>query len=365
MSTDVSMENAVHSQHVKVGIVGCGGIGTHHMRRLQQQECEFVGGVDISAEAREQFTEEFDVPTYESFQRLVDAGVEAVIVTTPNKFHEECAVAALDADVSVLLEKPLAHTLESADRIAKAAAASDAFVMLGFHNRFRQGAQVLAAHRAADRFGDVTHVEANYVRRRGVPGRGSWFTNKDVAGGGSLIDIGVHAIDLALYFLGFPEVVEVSGQTRSEFGTREDYTYLGMYGPDTDAEHFDVDDSASAFVRFADGSTMSLEVAWATNRPPTNEFVIRGTGAGATYDLGDGDLTIHETDYTGAPQLSDAEIQTRDEDAYELEQAYFLDHVRNDEEPELNSIDQALSVQRVIDGIYRSAEEKRAIRLDD
>lgn len=365
MSTDVSTENAVRDQPVTVGIVGCGGIGTHHMRRLQQQECEFVGGVDVSAEAREQFTEEFGVPTYESFQSLADAGVEAVIVTTPNKFHEECAVEALEADVAVLLEKPLAHTLESAERIAAAADASDAFAMLGFHNRFRQGAQVLTANKQEGRFGDVTHVEANYVRRRGVPGRGSWFTTKDVAGGGSLIDIGVHAIDLALHFLDFPEVVEVSGQTRSEFGDREDYTYIDMYGPDTDAEHFDVDDSASAFVRFADGSTMSLEVAWATNRPPTNEFVIRGTDAGATYDLGDGNLTIHETDDTGAPHLSDSTIETRDEDAYALEQARFLEAVATGDAPDINTIEQALSVQRVIDGIYRSAEENRAVRLDE
>jgi len=365
MSTDGAVDDSVRERPVRVGLVGCGGIGTHHMRRLQEQPCVFVGGVDISAEARETFTEEFGVPTYESFSSLDEEGVDAVIVTTPNKYHEECAVEALDADVHVLIEKPLAHTLESAERIAEAASASEAFAMLGFHNRFRQGAEVLTGHREDGRFGDVTHVEANYIRRRGVPGRGSWFTTREIAGGGSLIDIGVHAIDLALHFLGFPEVVEVSGQTRSEFGSREDYSYLGMYGPDTDAEHFDVDDSASAFVRFADGSTMSLEVAWATNRPPTNEFVIRGTGAGATYDLGDGSLTIHETDDTGAPQLSDAEIQTRDEDAYDLEQTYFLDHVRADQPPERNTIDQALSVQRVIDAIYRSAEKNRAVRLDD
>lgn len=365
MSTNVSTEDATRNRPVRVGIVGCGGIGTHHMRRLQRQDCEFVGGVDISADAREAFSEEFGVPTYDSFDHLVDADVEAVIVTTPNKYHETCAVEALDAGVAVLLEKPLAHTLESAERIADAADASDAFAMLGYHNRFRQGAQVLTAHQAEGRFGDVTHVEANYIRRRGVPGRGSWFTTKDIAGGGSLIDIGVHALDLALHFLQFPEVVEVSGQTRSEFGTRDDYTYLSMYGPDTDGGHFDVDDSASAFVRFADGSTMSLEVAWATNRPPTNEFFIRGTRAGATYDLGDGSLTIHETDATGVPHLSDAEIETREKDAYALEQAAFLDFVATGTEPDINTLEQGLTVQRIIDAIYRSARENTAIRLED
>lgn len=359
------MDEATDHMPVRVGIVGCGGIGTHHMRRLRQQDCEFAGGVDINADAREAFTEEFGVPTFGSFERLVDVGVDAVIITTPNKFHEECAVEALEADVPVLLEKPLAHTLESAERIADVARASEGFVMLGFHNRFRQGAQVLTSYREEGRLGDVRHVEANYVRRRGVPGRGSWFTTKDISGGGSLIDIGVHAIDLALHFLGYPDVVEVSGQTRSEFGSRENYTYLNMYGPDTDASHFDVDDSATAFLRFANGATLSLETAWATNRPSTNEFYIRGTKAGASYDLDDGSLTIHESDATGAPHLADSVIQTRDEDAYALEQATFIDAVGRGEAPPINTLEQALEVQRIIDAIYRSAEHQTAIRLDE
>ena len=365
MSTNVSMDEVTRQQPVRVGLVGCGGIGTHHMRRLRNQEnAEFAGGVDISADAREAFTEEFGVPTFDSFTRLLEAGVDAVIITTPNKFHEECAIEALESDIPVLLEKPLAHSLESAERIAEFAEASDAFVMLGFHNRFRQGAQVLNAHRENGELGEVKHVEANYVRRRGVPGRGSWFTTKDIAGGGSLIDIGVHAIDLGLHFMGFPEVVEVSGLTRSEFGSRENYTFLQMYGPDTNASHFDVDDSASAFLRFANGSTMSLEVAWATNRPSTNEFVVRGTNAGATYDIGDGSLTIHKTKSDGVPHLSDAAIQTRDEDAYALEQAAFIDCVARGVEPTINTLEQALTVQRIIDAIYRSAEQNAAVRLD-
>ena len=360
------MDEDTQQGPVRIGLVGCGGIGTHHMRRLQQQHnCEFAGGVDISADAREAFTEEFGVPTYGSFDRLVDVGVDAVIITTPNKFHEQCAVEALEADIPVLLEKPLAHTLESAERIADVVSASEAFVMLGFHNRFRQGAQVLNAYREEGRLGTVKHVEANYVRRRGVPGRGSWFTTKDISGGGSLIDIGVHAIDLALHFLGFPEVVEVSGQTRSEFGSRENYTYITMYGPDTEASHFDVDDSATAFMRFANGSTMSLEVAWATNRPSTNEFFVRGTEAGATYDLGDGSLTFHASETTGAPHLADSAIQTRDEDAYALEQAAFIEAVERGEPPAINTLEQALEVQRIIDAIYRSADQQSAIRLDE
>src|SRR5699024_10062143 len=128
-------------------------------------------------------------------------------------------------------------------------------------------------------------------------GRGSWFTQKETAGGGALIDIGAHAIDLALYILGFPQVTEVSGVTRSVFGSRPDYTYLEAWGEAGDGT-FDVDDSASAFIRCANGTSISLEVAWAANRQPNNEFVIQGDNAGARLDLIDSDLTLFESSET-------------------------------------------------------------------
>ncbi len=348
---------------VRVGIVGLGGIGHHHAERLTDLGETLVGGVDVVEEARERFADEYGVPTYESFDELDDAGVDAVVVTTPNAYHEQYAVAALEAGADVFCEKPLADTLESAERIADAARDADGFCMVGFNNRFLPAAEVLKESIDDGDLGDVTHVEANYVRRRGVPGRGGWFTTKDVSGGGALVDIGVHAIDLALHFLDFPEIVEVSGQTRSEFGTREDYTYLDMWGDDAEDVAFDVDDHATAFVRTADGRTLSLEVAWAANRPPNNEFVVEGTDGGATFDRNDNALTLHEVGDGGAAHFRDTAVETRDEDAHTLEQEYFFDAVRDGEPIERNTVEEALTVQRVIDAIYRSADAGHAITL--
>ncbi|WP_276280997.1 Gfo/Idh/MocA family protein [Halorussus caseinilyticus] len=357
MTKDASEET------IRVGIVGLGGIGHHHADRITDLSETLVGGVDVSADARDRFESTYGVPAFETYDALHDEGIDAVIVTTPNKFHEEYAVEALESGVDVLLEKPLADTLESAERIAEANRDADNFCMVGFNNRFNPAVEVFKSYQRQGRFGDVTHIDANWVRRRGIPGRGTWFTTEDVSGGGALLDIGVHVIDLALHFLDFPEIVEVTGDTRSEFGDRDDYTYLEMYGEDVSDAEFDVDDHASAYVRTADGQSISLEIAWATNRPPTNEFVVQGTEGGATFDRETGDLNFHLVSDEGAPHVVNADVETRSNDTHKREQRAFFDAVRAGEAPARNTVEQALEVQRVIDAIYRSAETGRAVAL--
>ncbi|WP_115863628.1 Gfo/Idh/MocA family protein [Halorussus litoreus] len=353
------------TNEVRVGFVGLGNIGHYHADRLVDlHDVEMVGGVDINPEARARFAEKYGVESFENYEDLYDADVDAVIVTTPNKFHEEYAVSALRSGLDVLLEKPLAHSLESAERIAEAARNASGFCMVGFHNRFRNPVEVLKAYQDEDRFGRTRHVEANFIRRRGIPGRGSWFTNDEIAGGGALIDIGVHAIDLALHFHDFPKVTEVSGAIRSQFGTRDDYAYLEMWGEDAESGEFSVDDSVSAFVRCEGGKTIALEVAWAANREPSEKYVVRGTEAGATFDRAEDSLTIYETGQSGTDHFSNSEIETRTEDPHKAEQRAFVEAVRNDVPPRRNTVEQALEVQRVIDAVYRSHEQDAAVRLE-
>ncbi|WP_049900185.1 Gfo/Idh/MocA family protein [Halococcus agarilyticus] len=348
----------------RVGIIGLGNIGRFHADRLVDHGVDLAGGVDIDPDVRNRFADAYATDTYETASDLF-AVADAVIVATPNRFHEEYAVDALEHDVHVLLEKPLAHSIESAEGIVAAAEASDGFVMTGFKNRFANPVEVIKSFQEQGRFGTTRHVEANYIRRRGIPGRGSWFTSQATSGGGSLIDIGIHAIDLALHFLDFPEVVEVSATTRSAFGAREDYAYIDMWGEDLGPGGFDVDDSVSAFIRCADGSTVSLEAAWATNRPTNHEFLVRGTDAGACFDRQENSLKLYESSKEGVDHLADTDVTTRSNDAMAAEQRAFLDAVERGESPERNTLEEGLAVQRVIDAIYRSSEAGRAIRLDD
>lgn len=352
-----------------IGIVGLGGMGTHHATHMDDLGADIVAGADLVPDKRTRFAQSFGAKTYEDHEGLVaDENVEAVIVTTPNRFHEPITVDALEAGAHVLVEKPLAHSLESGERIADAAETAEGICMVGFHNRHAGSTAMFDAQRDRDRFGRLTHVEANYVRRRGVPGPGSWFTNTDLAGGGSLLDIGVHALDLALYVLEFPPIEEVSGVARTTFGRKAEYADPDGFGDnwDAEAETYDVDDSVSAFIRCEGGKTISLEAGWATNRQPSMDFIVRGTEAGAQFDIGDTELRLFEASTAGIDHYADVELAGDPSvTGYREQDERFLETIASGEEPVTNTVDEALTVQRVIDAVYRSSERGEAIQLDE
>ncbi len=354
---------------IGVGIVGLGGMGQLHASNMREEGATIVAGADLVADQRERFGQEFDATTYESHEGLIaDDAVDAVIVTTPNKFHEPISVTALEAGHHVLVEKPLAHDLESAERLAAAAEDAEGICMVGFHNRHAASMAMFDAYRARGRFGELTHVEANYLRRRGVPGPGSWFTNPELAGGGALLDIGVHAIDLALCTLDFPEVLEVSGVARTTFGDQQEYADPDGFGDNWDgrAETYEVDDSVSALIRCAGGRTITLEAGWATNRDPCSDFIVRGTRAGAAFEIGGNDLEILEANTAGCDHYADTHL-SGDETVtgYYEQDRVFLETIETGAALATNTVEEALTVQRVIDAIYESTETGRAVRLDE
>lgn len=354
---------------MRVGIAGLGTMGRAHARNVEGLGHEVVAGVDVSRSCRESFGADLGAATYENHEAmLADGEVDAVIITTPNRFHEEIAVAALERDCGVLVEKPLAHTVESAERIAAAADCSESFCMVGFHNRFSPATITAKSYAERGRFGDVRHVEANYVRRRGIPGPGTWFTDESLSGGGALIDIGVHVLDLVLYLLDFPEVIEVVGNVRNTFGSCSDYADPEGWGrgDNTDGETFEVDDAVSAFLRCETGETISLEVAWATNRKPTRDVVLRGTQAGAHMEVGGDEFELLETDTVGVDHYVTSTVSAAPtRTGLAAEDECFLEGVQRGEAPPVNTVEEGLAVQRVIEAIYESSETRRAVLLSE
>ncbi|SFS06801.1 Predicted dehydrogenase [Halomicrobium zhouii] len=360
------MSNDTHS--VRLGIVGLGFMGQTHATNATELGHEVVAGADVVPETRAAFADEYGATTYDEFETMYDAEpLDAVVVATPNTFHEAAVVPALERDYDVLCEKPLADDLASAERIAAAARDSDGFCLVNFHNRIATGTEVFKGYQREGRFGEVTHVQANYVRSRGIPGVGSWFTDEKLSGGGVVIDIGVHAIDLALYLMEFPPVEEVFAVTRSAFGAREDYVDPDDWYDSTDQAVFDVEDSATAMIRCADDRTISLEVSWAANQTETEEFVVRGTEAGARLELGGEELKMFDagrqgTDHLVESTVTDASLEYT---GWKGGDKLFLDAVARGEKPERNTVEQALTVQRVIDALYRSAADGGCVTVGE
>jgi predicted dehydrogenase len=353
---------------VRLGVVGLGFMGETHATNAVELEHDVVAGVDLDAEARESFADTFDAATYENATAMYEVeNLDAVAIATPNAFHESPATAALERDIAVLCEKPLADDLAAAERIAAAARESAAFCMVNFHNRVSTAAEVFRGYQQEGRFGEITHVEANYVRTRGIPGVGSWFTNEGMSGGGAVVDIGVHAIDFALYLMEFPPVEEVFAVTRDEFGHRDDYADPGDWYDATEEAVFDVEDSATAMIRCQGDRTIVLDVAWAANQSSTNEFVVRGREAGARLGLGGEELELVEAGRQGTDHVMESTVTDGglEHTGWKGSARRFLDAVATGVAPEYNTVDQALTVQRVIDAIYRSAEAGTCVAVED
>ena len=216
-------------------------------------------------------------------QMLAEVQPDITVVATPNVFHKPMTMAALEAGSHVLCEKPLALNYADAVEMMDLAADKGLTLTVGTHYRFSPPMQAAKAHVDAGFFGEIYAARTVWQRRAGIPGYGSWFTNMDLAGGGSLLDIGVHALDRALYLMDYPQPVTVSGASFAKFGPRG--MGLGGWGADISAAdsdvRFDVDDLAWAFVRFANGAVLQFQVAWANHLPEQFFTELYGTDGGA------------------------------------------------------------------------------------
>jgi predicted dehydrogenase len=256
-------------QQLGVGIIGCGAMGRIHAGNLRTLGgARVVAASDPFESARNHLAAACDVPPacYGDYQALLDrSDVDAVIITVPNALHRAVSTAAIAAGKHVLLEKPLAHNVEDGMAIVRAAEQSDRVVMLGFNNRFRTPARYLRQAITGGRLGSVYYARARWLRRDGLPPRSSWFTTRAGAGGGPLIDIGVHVLDLALHMMGYPQALTAFGVAYAYFGPERARTVLPLAeGSAAAADVYDVEDFASGMITLANGATILVETSWAT-----------------------------------------------------------------------------------------------------
>ncbi|GIV76051.1 MAG: oxidoreductase [Litorilinea sp.] len=351
----------------RVAFIGAGSIVQRgHIPAFQRlPNVEAVAVCDVNQERARQVAESTGIgQVFSDYQEmLAQVQPDITVVATPNVFHKPMALAALEAGSHVLCEKPLALTYADAQEMMDRAAEKGLVLTVGTHFRWSAPMQACKAHVDAGFFGEIYAVRTLWQRRAGIPGYGSWFTNKDLAGGGCLLDIGVHALDRALYLMGYPQPVTVSGTLFAKFGPRGQG--LGGWGSDIfqpgAGARFDVDDMAWAFVRFDNGSVLQFQVAWASHYPEQFFTELFGTEGGAYVGNRD-DVELYTT-LNGQQVQIQVQVPQESLGSYPRLVENLVRHLDGDPTAEIVTPQQALTSVKIVDAIYRSAESGQEVTL--
>lgn len=354
---------------LRIAAIGTGGIfkSAHGPALLKLPEVEVVALCDVAESKARGLAESFDVPDDRVFTDYRDVlkldEVDAVDICTSNKFHSEIAVAALEAGKHVFCEKPDAVSAAEARRMAGAAEASGKTLMVMRNNRFRADTQYLKRLCDNGRMGEVYTGRCGWVRRRGIPGKGGWFTTKELSGGGPLIDLGVHMIDVAIWLMGNPRPVAVSGATYREFAdSAASDSVHSQFGEAKADGTFDVEDLAIGFIRFDNGASLQIEFSWASNIEQEHNFVeLRGSRAGAIVHSLKPLRVFTEEDGTLIDLAPKPAALKPAEHAANL--AHFVDVVLRGADP-IFTPEQGVHMIQILEAIYESAETGREVRLD-
>ncbi len=342
------------SKKLKTAIIGCGSIAFHaHASNYQNiDDIEIVALCDIDAARtalmKEKYTCCADAWVTEDYMDIVNCpDVEAVDICTPNYLHAPIAIAALNAGKHVLTEKPDAMTVAEVEAMKEASERNGKVLMAMRNNRFTPAALYAKKAIADGEYGRFYAGRCGWIRRRGVPGDGSWFADKSKSGGGPLIDLGVHMIDLSIFLMGSPRPVSVSGSTFREIAGKNEKGGL-----------FDVEDLAMGFIKFDNGACLHIDFSWATNIERDMRFVeLRGTKAGIKIE--DDVLSVFGEKY-GTPYNENP--KPRGEYGHCVAIRHFADVVLNGAEP-IFKPQQGVDMIKILNAIYESAETGREVLL--
>lgn len=356
----------------RVGIIGAGSVvqWSHYPNFARAIENTEVAAIcDVQKERVEQFARQHSIPqAYTDYKAMLDKeDLDIVVVAVPNVFHKPMSLAALKSGAHVLCEKPVALTLADAQEMFAVAAEKQRVLTVGTH--YRWSSAMRASRKAVDEgfFGQIYHIRSVYTRRAGIPGFGSWFTRQALAGGGCGLDIGVHALDKALYLMDYPEPATVSGVTSGHLGAQG--VGLGGWGIDRQATaqggQFDVEDLAYGLVRFKNGSSLILQSTWAMHLPDQQLLEVYGTEGGAIVHQDKLDLYA---DRHGAPVSIDVAIAPRTLRAKPVNSALeqtkdLIRHLEGDADADVVSGTQAMVGIAILEGLYQSAAQGQEVSL--
>ncbi|QGH33860.1 gfo/Idh/MocA family oxidoreductase [Gracilibacillus salitolerans] len=343
---------------LKVALIGAGGIATDvHIPAYRKvpEQVEIVAVADVAYDKAKTVASEYGIPAaFDSYETmLAETEIDAVSVCVPNKFHKNAAIAGLEAGCHVLCEKPPAMSQQEAKEMEDAATKSGKLLMYGFHYRFQSETQAAKRFIDAGELGEIYSGRVQAIRRRGIPGWGV-FTNKELQGGGPLIDIGVHMLDTALYLMGYPEPVVVLGQTHQQLGTKKGVGLLGEW----DYQNFTVEDMAVGMITFKNGASLVLESAFAANveKRDTMQVSLMGNKGGADIFP----LKMYQEKHDTLIDITPAYLPEINAHQTEIH-AFVVDCIEGNVTDRFAK--QGTNIQKIIDGLYQSAESGKAIYL--
>lgn len=349
---------------IKVAVIGCGTIAnnSHIPSYLKNEKAEIKYFCDIIPERAKAAVEKYGCgKAIEDYKiALNDPEIEAVSVCTPNNCHSTITIDALQKGKNVLCEKPAARTYEEALLMQKTHNECGKVLNIGVVNRFNYAVNQIKKLIQQGELGDVFHVYASFRSHRSIPGLGGDFTTKSVAGGGVLIDWGVHFLDIVMYCLGDPAPKSVSSETFSKLGKNiEDYSYVGMWaGPPKMNGTYDVEESITGIVR-TEGPVISFQGAWAQNIGVNEMYIdFMGDKGGIRLQYGK-DFVLYSTKNG---MLSETKYSFSTKDMFQNEIDSFLNCIDSKEVLPSN-INTVIITAKLMDAIYRSAEAHKEIEL--
>ncbi len=351
----------------RVGIIGIGGIfkGSHIWEYLEDERLEVVALCDIIEERATEIRDKYfpNAAVYTDFRELLkDESIDSVDICTPNYLHSIIAVAAFEAGKHVFCEKPDAINVEEVLKMNRAAEKAGKTLMIMRNNRFSPASQYAKKYIESGAMGDIYCGRCGWQRRRGIPGKGGWFTTKTQSGGGPLIDLGVHMIDLAIWLMGNPKPVTVTGSTYCKFADSDTSDSVNSdFGDKVSGGTFDVEDLAMGTIRFDNGAQLQIEFSWASNIKQENRFVeLRGTKSGLTWR--DGDVEVFTEMHGQGCDIHPSNLQPEKKE-HVLNLINFYDVVIDGKEPVFKP-QQGIDMIKILCAIYKSAETGREVVLD-
>ncbi|MBQ6267149.1 MAG: Gfo/Idh/MocA family oxidoreductase [Clostridia bacterium] len=352
-------------KQLKIGIIGTGGMGNAHAAAYASMgdRVKLVSCCDLDISKAEACAEKhgFERVYTDMYEMMRNEALDCVSVCTWNSAHKDASICALRGGAHVLCEKPMAMNAAEAREMNEAAQAAGKVIQIGFVRRFGADADVILRFKAAGAFGDIYYATAQYLRRDGCPG--GWFADKAFSGGGPLIDLGVHVIDLVRYLGGNPKPVKVYGVTYSNLGSNRASNAIGQWQLSSDKSGYEnnVEDLACAFVRFENGLTLRVEASFNLNiGADTGGIMLFGTKAGA--EITDR-VTVFEDQAGMYVNLAPA-----GKSGFE-----FMPSIKNEVRAFLDACDGTAPclatgedgywLMKIIDAVYRSAETGEVVQI--